>query len=319
MTDSKRASRSSSSSVRPEQIPLPAVATSGGSLAVPTQLEKLTMSTTEEIERLVKAAESAAERGDLDSAERYMDTALAKAKKATNNNIEDDWSEEADSEADGNNASLDDGDNNDGDYEDDEDDEEDGGWRRASRVQSEAAKRADPAGSLGRGDDHQNMGPVSFDRTHRPTTHPLDAWPTTAKPERHKFDARVDFVQDRDGVSRTEAMSRARNEFFETYQDYQNHLAQQSTSAQRVRRGGHFLGKSAPTTYEDLVSTEMRKGVTMEVAGQRVMQQHGSAALRNRMFKNYRSMEEQLIEKAQEIIDATGCKFMSLLGDHSGG
>src|SRR5262249_4287561 len=134
---------------------------------------------------------------------------------------------------------------------DDEDDDDGDG--------DEIEKASDPA-NQDRGDDHQNMGPVRFDREHLPTTYPLDMNRTVAKPARHKFDSRVDQVQERDNCSRNEAMSRARNEFPETYQDYQRHIARHSTQAQRVLHGGHFVGKSGPSTYDDLVAAEMRKG-----------------------------------------------------------
>jgi hypothetical protein len=227
-----------------------------------------------------------------------VEALLGKARRALaeldddddNASVKDTWSEHADAKAKGNNASLDD----DGD---DDDDDNGSVIRKAERFVHE----------------HANMGPVNVDREHRfgPTRHLAD-WPATAPPKKHKFEARVDFVQERDGVDRTSAMSRARQEFPETYADYQDFTRRQSTSAQAAARGlNRPAVKRAATTYEDLVAAQMAKGCTMEVAGQRVMQQYGSAALHNRALG--KSSDPALITKRleariDEVVADTGCE-----------
>jgi hypothetical protein len=74
-------------------------------------------------------------------------------------------------------------------------------------------------------------------------------------------------------------MITARLEYPDVYQSYQAFVAASPTSEQASRR---TIGKSGPLTFDDLVEQEMCKGVNAEVAGQRIMQLHGSAALRRR-------------------------------------
>ena len=128
---------------------------------------------------------------------------------------------------------------------------------------------------LDRGRGHRNMGPVRVNERFPPDPHQLGFVDVVGEGKRHKFDARVDLVAERDGVSRNVAMSRARQEFPESYADYQMWLAEQPTNAQHMRRTG--VGKRAPTTYEDLVSAEMAKGCTHEVAAQRIANTYGAA------------------------------------------
>ena len=79
-------------------------------------------------------------------------------------------------------------------------------------------------------------------------------------------------------------MQRARLEYPDDYTAYQRFRASNSTQQQY---GGHTaaggwgntVGKSAPTTYEDLVNAEIAKGFSRELAGQRVAQAHGYRAL----------------------------------------
>ena len=175
----------------------------------------------------------------------------------------------------------------------------------------ELEKAADFAGSLDRGTGHRNMGPTGIDREHQPTTRRLEVLPATRAARPHEFDAKVAFVMDRDAVSKNEAMATARREYPDVYQDYQQFNASTPTNEQATRRGNYKIGKStSPITYEDLVSDEMRKGCNMEVASQRVMQQHGSAALRHRFLaieKNYIPIGAQLTEAAEAIMLEEDC------------
>jgi hypothetical protein len=128
----------------------------------------------------------------------------------------------------------------------------------------------------------QPVGPVPFDREHQfGPTRSLGVTPTTQEPVRTKFDSRVEFIMQRDGVSKSIAMQRARIEYPTDYETYQGINAGESTSAQAVRRGGYgsgSIGKGAPKTYEDLVASEMRKGCTAEIAKVRIANMYGSAA-----------------------------------------
>ena len=166
-------------------------------------------------------------------------------------------------------------------------------------------KAADFAGSLDRGTGHR----VGIDHEHQPTTRRLEVSSATRAARPHEFDAKVAFVMDRDAVSKNEAMATARREYPDVYQAYQGFQASSPTNEQATRRGNYKIGKStSPITYEDLVSDEMRKGCNMEFASQRVMQQHGSAALRHRFLaKNYIPIEAQLTEAAEEIMAEEDC------------
>jgi hypothetical protein len=147
------------------------------------------------------------------------------------------------------------------------------------------------------GDDIEHMSKASLtyaqtenNPMHRPgasalTAHPsagVTLTPATRAASPHKFDALVDHVQNRDSCTRSEAMSRARQEYPDTYASYQDFQAASPTTEQESRR---LIGKSSgPQTFEGLVSEQMRKGVTEEIARVRVINQYGSTALRDRDF-----------------------------------
>jgi hypothetical protein len=98
----------------------------------------------------------------------------------------------------------------------------------------------------------------------------------TRPARRHAFDDKIDFVKDRDGVTKSVAMQRARLEFPDTWQAYQASLAGSSAQEQYAARAGRgtTVGKRAPS----LIEAEMMKGCSREVAAQRVAQQHGFRA-----------------------------------------
>jgi hypothetical protein len=251
------------------------------------------MSATDELARIIKSAEAAMARGDLDRAEALVNSVMRKqAADDEDEGMEDTWSEHADAESDGNNASLDD-DEEESDFEDDENDDEDD----PAVIKAEAFVA-----------NHRNMSDT-VSRGHHPETYRTGISPTVSQPQRHKFDARVEYIADRDSCSKTEAMSRARQEYPETYSNYQQHLARQRTSAQHVVRGGHFIGKRTPTTYEDLVSAEIRKGCSHEIAGQRVAQQHGFAAMRTRstFAKAADTISDRFNKRVDQIAFEDGC------------
>jgi hypothetical protein len=99
--------------------------------------------------------------------------------------------------------------------------------------------------------------------------------------QRHKFDDRVDFIKDRDSVTKQVALTRARQEYPADYEDYQKFNAGSSAQEQYARRAGYGIqvGKSAPTRFEQLVEAEMRKTqCSYEICAQRVGQAHGFRA-----------------------------------------
>src|SRR5262249_1495150 len=155
----------------------------------------------DDVETMLQAAEAAIAKKDYDRAEVLIDRVLSKAKVkgkvSAATVVDDDWS--------GTNDEVD---------EEDGDDEE------------EIEKASDPA-NQDRGDDHQNMGPVRFDREHQPTTYPLDMTRTTGQPARHKFDSKIEQIQARDGCSKLIAHTKARLENPEVFADYQRHIARQ--------------------------------------------------------------------------------------------
>jgi predicted nucleic acid-binding protein len=234
--------------------------------------------------------------GDIDTAESLVDLAKAASKKLKG---KDGYADLAD-------ASGGDGQEEEEPYGDpDADDEEDDTGRRVSKQIWYPHSRQPP-------EVHDEMtSPVS---QHMPETYSLGTTPTTEQPLRHKFDSRIEFVMDRDQCSRSEAMSRARQEFPETYADYQDALACQSTAAQATARGGKGVAKSRSATFEDLVRAEMlTKGVNSEVAAQRIMQQHGSFALRSRMAKRAETASDTLQKHACWIAENTGADLTSAL------
>jgi hypothetical protein len=224
------------------------------------------MSTTDDCERLIEKAFAASERGDITTACDLLD----KAKRDLNQQLSD--LEEIGQDDDG---------------EPDDDDED------ASNPSLE--KAADSGMAF----DHRNMGPVAVDHEHQATTHRTGLWPSTQQPDRHKFHSRIEFVQQRDGVNRSTAMGRARLEYSADYENFQRW--QSGTTAQQ-QQSDRSVKRAAPETFEDLVSAEIRKGVNMEVAGQRVLQRYGSQALRNRFLLAKGASE--ISERFEKRLDA---------------
>jgi hypothetical protein len=223
---------------------------------------------------LIKQAERAMNSGDLDTAESLVNKALRGALKNSSNNSADDEDNDFDSPS---ATSM----NDDGSYDDTDDDSEDD-----DEELDKAIRKVSALGEayLDSGNGHRNMS-ASVSRIHAP--HPLatDATSATGLRGRHKFDAMVDHVKERDGVSRNEAMTRARQEFPRVYQSFQEHLVNEDTASQHLSRGGgrNQVGKRADgITFESMVDAEMRKGCNYEIAAQRVCQQHGFRALDNR-------------------------------------
>jgi hypothetical protein len=110
---------------------------------------------------------------------------------------------------------------------------------------------------------------------------------STHPPNRHKFEALVDKIKNEEGVPKSYAMALARKRYPDVFASYQD-------------RTQSNYSKAAPTTYEELVEAEMRKGCNVEVAGQRVMQLYGSAALRHRTFAKSEVIADRFEKVAED-------------------
>jgi hypothetical protein len=150
-------------------------------------------------------------------------------------------------------------------------------------------------------------------RVQRPETYRLSAAPQPqGRTKRHRFESRVEHIKQRDNVSKTEAMSRARVEHPVLYTEYQGWLADRSVSRQHMSRGWDRVGKRGGSeTFEEMVSDQIiRKGVTAEVGAQRIANLYGYPATRddNRLFK---SSGESIVKRFQaevaKIMDEDGC------------
>jgi hypothetical protein len=180
-------------------------------------------------------------------------------------------SSEADDDENGN------GDNPGNDVDDDDDDDEDEEDNVAKLGGPPRYQRETTGG-------HQQ----SNDETNRPGA---------LKTSRHKFVGRVDFVKARDGVSRSEAMSRARNEYPDDYAAYQ-----------RLGKSTNNISKYAPSTFDQMVEQEMAKGCNREIAGQRVAQLHGFRAFDNgsRTVKRRGDLIYEFQKRVDEIMYKDG-------------
>jgi hypothetical protein len=245
---------------------------------------------------LLKQAERAMNSGNLDTAEALVNKALRGAlnNNKNGNNSADDNENDFDSPSATSQS-------DDGSYDDTDDDgeDDDGDLNKVSAFAERFIH------------DHKNMQ-ASVSRQHPASPRFTDATSATGARTRHKFDAMVDHVKERDGVSRNEAMTRARQEFPRVYQSFQEHLASEPTVSQHLSRGGgrNQVGKRAVgTTFEQMVSAEMRKGVTAEIAAQRVCQLHGFRALdaRSTIAKSADRIGDRFQEEVYKIADETGC------------
>jgi hypothetical protein len=154
---------------------------------------------------LIKQAERLMESGDLDTAEALVNKALRGA--LNNNNTADDNDFDSPSS-----TSMDEDGSFDDTDDDGEDEDNDGDLNKVSDFSEKYIH------------DHKNMT-ASVNRQHPAQPRFTDATSATGVRTRHKFDGAVDYIKERDGVSRNEAMTRARQEFPRVYQSFQEHLA----------------------------------------------------------------------------------------------
>jgi hypothetical protein len=195
----------------------------------------------------------------------------------------------------------DDGDNDDGDgnYDDDEEEDDDTTVAKASvNAYVRTNDAANRPGALSHS-SHHSAG--------------LSTTAAVQPPMRHKFEALSDKIQREEGATRTAAMATARQRFPDVYRSYQDHLAGVSAQRQHSARADVRASyrKTAPD-YEDLVSEQLAKGFSRELAGQRVAQLHGFRAFDNgsRMAKRAFDVEYEFAKRVEEImcddlVDAT--------------
>jgi hypothetical protein len=239
---------------------------------------------------LLKASEDAMNAGDLDLAESLLNSALRKAAKANTNNSADD----DDDFGDGPSATSMGADN--GDDDDDQDDDEDEDDEAVDKMLR--TLRKDEA-FLDRGRGHRSMrGVVGHEQA--PTTYRTDMAPTVEQPKHHKFETKIAEIAMRDKVPKHVAQATARLEHPGLYEDYQNSLARQSTIAQHVTRGMHFVDKRA--SGNALVQAEMAKGLSYEAAAQRIAQQYGFPAFNNQLSKGER-LTDRFAKRVDALID----------------
>jgi hypothetical protein len=112
---------------------------------------------------------------------------------------------------------------------------------------------------------------------------------------RHKFEALTDKIKNDHGIPKSQAMAYARQQYPDVYRSYQNHVSSSSTS----------YAKRGPTTAQDLIAAEIRKGFSPELAGQRVAQLHGFRAFDTvtPRFAKGVNLEYTFLKRAEEIMD----------------
>jgi hypothetical protein len=153
-----------------------------------------------------------------------------------------------------------------------------------------------------RGRGHQNMS-AEVETVHDDYPYKLSDTPAVGgQKTKHKFEQKIDSIQQNEKCGRQEATTRARIRHPTLYSSYQGYAAMQSTKDQATRGFDRGVGKRGPNSYEDLVATEIRKGCSHELAQQRVAQAHGFRAFDQQMFKG-ESAVAKFESKVNALID----------------
>jgi hypothetical protein len=170
------------------------------------------------------------------------------------------------------------------------DDHTDGDYEDVSNPSTDAtdSKNSDDDEEDDDGDDMQkatiNAAQLRNDRTYRPGDLPV----SEHFKQRHKFEALTEKVKNEQGIPASEAQAYVRRIYPDVYRSFQRFTNSDSTV------------KRAP----DLVEIEMRKGVTREVAMQRLAQLHGFRAFDNAPLSKRAARaddaEYQLVKSAQD-------------------
>jgi hypothetical protein len=221
---------------------------------------------------------------DIDELERQVDALVAKIDKQLRHRVTIESHDSGDDEIDASDPSADyDGDDNAGDDDDDEDDGE------------PVEKREPVFAKLGTyGVRYPHAREASDLQTNSAADRPGDLTTSRHKPNSpitssEDFEAAVRRIMTRDHLPAATAMSAARHELGE---------------AAFARYQSRAVTKSAPD-FDTLVQAEMKKHrVTAEVAGQRIMQQYGSAALRaggSDIRKRAEALEDTFTKAADDL------------------
>jgi hypothetical protein len=194
------------------------------------------------------------------------------------------------------------------DEDDDEPDDDEDGFDSPSKTSLEKASEHHSLPHYG-GTSLPEQ-PSSTVRGPDPTADPyhLDTTAPESGPLKTRFDALVDKIVQRDGVSRMIAQQRARVENPSAYTDYQDLSSELPTSRQHMRRPVGQTTKryyDEGSSYEDLLARELKKGVNMEVGAQRVLQQFGSAALHSKMYKT-ENLSDRFARIVKRISESEG-------------
>jgi hypothetical protein len=118
----------------------------------------------------------------------------------------------------------------------------------------------------------------------------------------HKFEALVTHVQNTEGIPKSQAMALARTRYPDIYRSYLEGT------------NGNSVNKRGPTSYEDLVATEIRKGFSHEIASQRVAQQYGFRGFdHSASFAKAENVSDAFHGTAQDIYLDEGCSRVEAL------
>jgi hypothetical protein len=167
-----------------------------------------------------------------------------------------------------------------------------------------------------RGRGHQNMGATIEPRgtaRSRGYDSQSDTYQTSVSPavraaDPTAWDARITQVMQRDSVSKTEAMVRARLEWPGEFQAWNQVNAAAPNTEQQTRRNypSTNVGKSAPTCWEEHVADHMaRYQVSERLAKVRLANAEGYVPMRARMFaKNGQTVQAAFDDEVEKIYES---------------
>jgi hypothetical protein len=161
---------------------------------------------------------------------------------------------------------TDDGENGDASYRDT--------WSATADANSPGnnASLGDGDGEEDDGDGEDGVAKASVNaylRTNSEADRPGDLESSTHDKGPHKFLRMAMAIKNDRGIPMSEALAQARTELPDLYADYQRHQ-------------GSSVSKAAPTTYEDLVQVEIKKGFSPQLAQSRVANLYGYRGLDHR-------------------------------------
>jgi hypothetical protein len=169
--------------------------------------------------------------------------------------------------------------------------------RELAQLEKKAKGKAKPVDDEDENDNGDDTDTGADDNTEDDWSEHADAERNKKKvAKRHKFEAMTDKISREDGVSTTEAMSRARKLYPDLHASFQQYNP--------ANPDAYSPRMNAQKSYRTLVNEEIAKGCSPVVAGQRVMQLHGIGANSNgRITKADNAMAEfnDLVSEYQAI------------------